>query len=152
MKVIAVDPGLATGWVIFTPITRLQIRVIDWGEITGPVEFGRWLNKLQRRPETMVDQAVVENWIPYNDGKRRTWEPDPLHVIGMVLLILGEQATDLSQLAAEAVQWGTEGKVAPYTKDKAGPRVGKGRGAKGHAVMALRHALCWTANHWNGMQ
>lgn len=152
MRAIAIDPGTTTGWVVFVPVHRLQLRVVEWGETPGPTEFGRWLNKLQKRPETRVDVGIVENWIPYLDGKRRTWEPDPLHVIGMVRLILGDEATDLGQVAADAVQWGTEGKIAPYTEDKSGPRVGKDRGAKGHAVMALRHGLRWTANVWDGIQ
>jgi hypothetical protein len=152
VRVIAIDPGTTTGWVLFVPVHRLQLRVIDWGETRGATAFGRWLNAQQRKPETMAEIAVVENWIPYTDGKRRSWEPDPLHVIGMVRLIFGDEATDLGQVAADAHQWGTEGKIAPYTEDKNGPRVGKGRGAEGHAVMALRHGLRWTANVWNGMQ
>jgi len=148
VRVIAIDPGTTTGWLTFTPVHRLQIQVHEWGETIGPVAFGRWLVKQHRTGE--FDLALVEDWIPYLDGRRRTWEPDPLHVIGMCRMIFGDENCYLGQSAADAMQWGTDGKISPYRDH--GPRVGQGRGAKGHALMALRHGLCWTANHWNGIR
>ena len=145
MNVLWVDPGNTTGWVVFQPVHRLQIRVLEWGETPGAVEFGRWVQRRCNR-QGDLDYCGCENWVPYTD-RHRTWEPDALHIIGMLRLIFGDQQLNLSQLAADAHAWGTAGKIAPYRDNH--PYVG--RGAKGHALMALRHALTWTANSWNGI-
>lgn len=145
VNVLWVDPGETNGWVLIQPIHRLQIRVLEWGETSGPVEFGQWVQRRSQRGD--FDFCGCENWVPYEDRKR-TWEPAPIHVIGMMRLIFGDRGVFLGQLASDAHAWGTEGKVAPYRDNH--PFVG--RGGKGHALMALRHALNWTANHWNGIQ
>lgn len=139
MKVLAVDPGLTTGVVLFDPIDRLAIQVRWWEEIRGEEAFTKYAQEMYRFER--VRWVVCERFIPFKDGTVRTWEPEALYIIGALRHIFGIPFVDLNQGPADAHRWGTENKVAPYRDME--PHVGKG--GEGHALMALRHALLYTS-------
>lgn len=143
--ILAVDPGVTTGWVTFTPVTRLEITVHEWDETRGENAFEKIAWEYNRQHG--VNLCVCEAFEPWKDNKARTWQPASLHVIGALRFIFGEDRVDLHQSASDANRWGTPEKLAPY----------RGQGMKSptgddHVFMALRHALKWTANTWDGRQ
>lgn len=139
--VLSVDPGLDTGWLVFEPVNQLQINVIRWGETVGVQEFCSLAWELNETQE--LDYIVCEDFIPRKDTVL-TWRPESLWVIGMVRWMIGPERLYLQQ-PGDAMAWGTDTKTRPYTADK-----GVGYQGEGHARMALKHALLWTATRWNG--
>jgi hypothetical protein len=157
MKVLAVDPGGtskttrgtrpqgvngATGAVLFEPISKLEIRVLEWRETVERMEFLDWAAAL--RLYGGVEYCICEAYKPASFVK--TWEPDVIYIIGSLELIFRPERFFNHTFAGAAKAWGTPDKLRPY-------RLGDnpvGKGGGGHALMALSHALHWTANHWNG--
>lgn len=139
--VLAVDPGLDTGWVLFRPLDPLTIHVARWGEIVGVQEFCDFAWELKQQGG--LDYIVCEDFVPRKD-RVLTWRPESLWIIGMLRWMMTPQAFGLQQVA-DAKAWGTESKIKPYTQNK-----GVGYQGEGHAQMALRHALLWTATRWDG--
>ena len=135
---MSVDPGLTTGVILYEPVDRLTINVIEWHEIRGEGAFTTYALAMRKRG---VRRVNCERFIPFNDGTHRTWEPEALYIIGALRFMYGINRVDLSQGPADAHRWGTEKKLDPYVNDD--PHVGKG--GEGHAIMALKHGLLYTS-------
>lgn len=155
MKVLSVDPGGtskttrggspagkdgATGAVLFEPISRFEIKVLDWWEIVERMEFLDLAAGLHYRER--VDYCIAEAYKPAAFVK--TWQPDLLYIIGTLEYIWRPENFYNGTFAGTATAWGTDTKINPYKQGEKGV----GRGGHGHALMALRHALHWTAHHW----
>lgn len=138
MILMSVDPGLTTGVIVYEPIDRLTINVVEWHEIRGEDSFTGFANGSRQNGVSWVN---CERFIPFNDGTHRTWEPEALYIIGALRFMYGIDRVDLSQGPADAHRWGTEKKLDPYVNTE--PYVGKG--GEGHAIMALKHALLYTS-------
>lgn len=150
-KVLAVDPGLTTGWVVFYPIARYaeefngpQIVVINWGETRGDFAFLNGIAWPYKHREGCT-HAVVENFIPWQD-RTRTWEPEALWITGALRWMFTPEACFSDQRPGDAHRFGTDTKLFRY-RNGSNP---VGKGGEGHALMALRHALLWTGTKWDG--
>ena len=139
MIIMSVDPGLTTGVLLYRPIDRLTIKVIEWVEIRGEGNFTAFAEV--EKTLHSVQLVNCERFIPFNDGTHRTWEPEALYIIGALRFLYGIDRVDLSQGPADAHKWGTPAKLAPYVDEE--PHVGKG--GEGHAIMALKHGLLYTS-------
>ena len=138
-NILAVDPGYATGVVLFTPISRLEIAVHMCREIVGPQRFYDWLRALDDTVYGRPEHCVCEDWTP-RGGRPKTWQPEPIRIAGALEFWFGTDNISF-QMPGAAMSWGTTKKVQEYTyvvpptKD-------------GHQQMALRHALLWTSTHF----
>lgn len=153
MRVLSVDPGGtsastrreaqgaggATGAVLFEPVSRFEIKVLDWWEIPERLIF---LDMAQQLHDNGVQKCICEYYYPADFKK--TWQPDVIYIIGTLEYIWRPEHFYNKTRAADANKWGTDSKIAPYRA------AGVGKGGHGHALMALRHGLHWTANTWQG--
>lgn len=141
----AIGTGGATGMVLFEPVDKFKINVLDWWEVVDRVNLLRLVHSMMLHP-LGINTVVVE---AYKDaGFVKTWEPDVIYIIGTVHYLTEVYGGTFvnSTFAATAKQWATPTKLNEY-------RTGDhpvGKGGKGHALMALSHALHWTAFQWDG--
>jgi hypothetical protein len=159
MKVLSVDPGGtsksvrggnpqgtdgATGAVLFEPISQLEIKVLEWRETVERMEFLNWAWNLKTQQD--VAYCICEAYKPAAFVK--TYQPDVIYIIGTLEWMWTPDLFYNKTFAVTANAWGTDTKLRPYREGEDAV----GRGGHGHALMALRHALHWTANHWKGME
>lgn len=153
-RMIAVDPGGTTGWLIFEPSAEIQewggygITPIAWGEEPDQVAFCDMLWRLStaRLKAERLDGIVIERFVP-RPGVR-TWEPEAVEITGFCRwLMADDQLRFFIQGVSDAEGFGTDTKVRPYRSDRMPPH-NVGKGGAGHAVMALKHALLWTNVRW----
>lgn len=134
-------PGGATGAVLFRPVTKFEIEVLAWKEIVERWEFLDWVRDLKLY--NTVDRVICEAYKPAAFVK--TYQPDVIYIIGTLDYMFKDKFFNRT-FAGTATAWGTDTKMLPYRQ---GPDP-VGRGGHGHALMALRHALHWTAHYWDG--
>jgi hypothetical protein len=153
VKVLSVDPGGtskstrreaqgkagATGAVLFEPVSRFEIKILQWWEIVERMEF---LDMAQQLHDNGVEYCICEYFYPADFNK--TWQPDVVYIIGTLEYIWRPEYFYNKTRASDANQWGTDAKMNGYYAG------GLGKGGEGHAKMAGKHALHWTANVWNG--
>jgi hypothetical protein len=128
--------------VLFEPVSKLKIKVLEWREVPERMVFLDWAADLKLLAD--VDYCICEAYKPAAFVK--TYQPDVIYIIGTLEFIFRPERFFNRTFAGAATAWGTPEKLKPY-------RLGEhpvGRGGHGHALMALRHALHWTANYWNG--
>jgi hypothetical protein len=125
--------------------TEGGLEISKWGETKDHQGF------LDRTFEGMrvghIGWLICENFYP--TGGVKTWQPDALHQIG----VLRWQAAHWNvpiymQRVADAEDFATQKKMAPFISDRSGPLVGKG--GRGHARMALKHLIRWRWVSYNG--
>lgn len=129
MNLIAVDPGLTTGWATYGPgrgIPKWEPRVV---ETAGPENFMLTLRTAMSR---LVSPGVLvmENFVP-EPGK--TWQPDALHIIGYGRGLCAEFGWTLHLQMRTIKRFSSNDKLKKlgwYTPSKGG-----------HANDALRHLL-----------
>ncbi len=138
--ILCVDPGLTTGWMTFTPVTRTEFEIHDHGETRGEAEFEAIAWELNRQQH--VSYCVCEAFIPWAPGAR-TWQPEALHIIGTLRFIFGINQVDLRQKAAEAKRWGTKDR-----RDRLALKGVRSPTGDDHAFMAAYHAGLWTMTKW----
>lgn len=132
VRVVAVDPGKATG-IARVNIVNGQIKVGPWGlEVDDTVVAAQWVRN--ERP----DLIVVENFVPR--GGAKTWQPDALHLIGMLKYIAHIQDCAITlQSPADAKRWSSDAKLK---------QVGWWEVSKSdHVRDALRHLLLAVTRH-----
>jgi hypothetical protein len=134
--VLAVDPGVTTGAVLFEPLARTRIRVIEATEIPGEQNFYDWLTEDNHTRITVTEHCVCEDWKPR--GGYHTWHAEPLWIAGAVRTWFGTENVTM-QLVGDALKFGTTAKLDSY--DETVPKT-----KDDHQRMALRHALLWTSN------
>lgn len=138
---LAVDPGGTIGWVLcdWAPEPELM-KIARWGE-AKPADHQKFLDRVYQGLEKgQITAVIVENFRP--TGGVKTWQPDALHQIGALKWMCQRfGAVFALQGVSDARAFATSGKTDPFIKDPKGPQVGKG--GKGHAQMALRHAIRW---------
>ena len=153
--VLSVDPGgtsyatrgnrpqgstAGTGLVLFRPVSKLEIDVLCWKEIVERHETLDWIAQLKLWNK--LDYVICESYYPA--GFVKSWEPDVVYIIGTLEYMFGPQRFYNKTNAASASAHGTKDKLRPYIQGENAV----GRGGQGHAIMALKHALHWTANNW----
>ena len=152
-RVLAVDPGGTTGWVLFEPSAEVEdwggygINVIDWGEERDQDEVGNlvWRWKTARLKHERLTAVVCERFVP-RPGVR-TWEPEPIEIAGNLRWLIGKERFFLQQ-PSDAKAFGTATKIHKYIRGWDLP-FNVGRGGAGHAHDALRHALLFTNVRWS---
>lgn len=153
-RMIAVDPGGVTGWLVFEPSAEIQdwggygITPIEWGEEPSSVAMCDRLMRLStaRLKSERIDGIVIESFYP-RPGVR-TWEPEPVEIAGFCRWLMDDDPARLFfQTPAEAKSFGTDPKINPYRRDRE-PPFNVGKGGAGHSVDALRHALRWSNVRW----
>jgi hypothetical protein len=156
-RVLAVDPGGMTGWVLFRPVldeeqpTGRGIEVLGWGEDRSQIEFCNraWSLLTQRDASTGrgLDVIVIEGWWP-REGIR-TWEPEAVEIIGTLRWFMADdQERFFVQKPVDAESFGTPAKISAYRRNRSAPN-NVGKGGDGHAVMALKHAVLWVNTRWS---
>lgn len=135
MAALAIDPGGTIGWVKagLLPEPAL-LEILSWGEADYHQGFldDVWAEMKDGR----IDFLIVENFV--NRPGIRSWQPDALHQIGALQWMAGKCGVPfVLQTVGDAMSFSTPDKVAPFRQ------AGVGRGGKGHAVMALKHAIRW---------
>ena len=137
MNVLAVDPGLATGYILFRPISRLEIEILLAGEAVGEQAFYNTVRQIfEDAAWEPPGWCVCEDWKPRNN-RYYSWEPEPIWIAGAMRMRFGTGHITMQQVG-DALRYGTETKLAPYRD-----RVPKTK--DDHQSMALRHALLWSS-------
>ena len=133
--------------VLFEPVDKLHIKVLEWWEIVDRHELLRLVHSMLVHP-LGIDKVIVEAY--KEAGFVKTWQPDVLYIIGtvdyLVRMHCGPGKFVNNTFAGTARQWATPTKLNEY-------RTGDnpvGKGGHGHALMALSHGLHWTAFQWEG--
>lgn len=140
---LVADPGLVTGWILFTPVNRLEIDVHEYGATRGEQEFLNLAWEFNR--QRSVSECICEGYVPYQDKVARTWQPEAIYIIGALRFIFGIKHVDLRQMSSDAKRWATKEKLDPYRAQHIG------QGTEGdHVQSALSHGLLWTATKWQG--
>lgn len=147
-KMLSIDPGGTTGWLLFSPtvdeeqLTGYGIEPLEWGEERSQQKMldRVWTYLTQEK----LDGIVIEGWWP-REGIR-TWEPEAVEIIGTCRWMLASDPNRfVVQQVSHAKAFGTPAKINPYRQ---APH-NVGRGGAGHAVMALMHAILWTSTRWS---
>lgn len=128
---------------LFEPVDTLTIKVLEWREVPERMVFLDWATDLKVLAD--VEYCICEAYKPAAFVK--TYEPDVIYIIGTLEYIWRPERFFNRTFAATANSWGTPAKLRPYVQGEKAV----GRGGEGHAIMALKHALHWTANHWDGV-
>lgn len=153
-RMVAVDPGGVTGWLVFEPSAEIQdwggygITPIEWGEEPNQMALCDRLWKLStaRLASERIDGIIIEDFYP-RPGVR-TWEPEAVEIIGFCRwLMRNDPSQFFKQQVGDAEGWGTPAKINQYRRDRE-PPFNVGKGGAGHAVMALKHASLWTNVRW----
>lgn len=131
--VIAVDPGLTTGWAALYPDGEFRS-----GETKGPYEFLRTVYRL------LKDQAfdwtlVVERYTITPETIKKSRQTDALEIIGALKFFAKHYNTGWAmQTPAEAKSFATDAKLR---------RMGWYQQGLGHANDASRHLLCYAVRN-----
>lgn len=136
MKILAVDPGKTTGYVLADVDGTETIVCRSWGE-APQLEFCQWAYDMVGI--LGIELIVCESWEPRAAGVR-TWQPEPIEVIGMLRWLAKRSRIGFRlQTARDAKRFATTAKLAPY---------GQVRSANGHARDAMRHLVLAS---WSGV-
>ncbi len=120
MRIVALDPGLTTGWAEWHGGT------FPSSEHPDPLGLLMELDNLVHR----LDEVVCENFVP-RPGVR-SWQPDALHIIGAVRYFCHRERVPLHLPMPSSKTFATDARLK-----KAGMYVP----ANGHANDAARHLL-----------
>lgn len=129
--ILAVDPGITTGWAHTDPSRRLAGMTDNAGQVQGVIEFMRWANSYLA---SSVARGVVvcENFVP-RGNQATTWQPASLHIIGALMFLTDRFGWGfILQSAAEAKSFATNDKLK---------RAGWWVPGQDHARDALRHLM-----------
>lgn len=131
-SVIAVDPGLTTGWAILDPDGGFRS-----GEVKGPYHFLVRIYEMVRSQAFDYD-LVVERYTITPETAKKSRQSDPLEIIGALKFMAAYYKAGFSmQGPAEAKAFSTDSKLK---------RMGWFTPGMGHANDAARHLLCYSVN------
>lgn len=129
--VLAIDPGLRTGWVTWA---RDENQVLAWGE-DDEYDFcarvDRWLAATGPRVTVVAEAFVITR-----ETAKKSQQPYSLYVLGAVRYLSMKHGAEGPRLrsAADAKGFATNDKLR---------RLGWYRRGAGHATDAHRHLLVW---------
>lgn len=157
LRVLAVDPGGTTGWLLFRPtvdeeqVTGYGLQVLDWGEERDQVRFLNMVWSLTSQPDPStkrgLDAIVCEAW--ENRPGVPDFRPEAIEILGTLRWFMADDRSRFStQFVSQANSFGTDAKIRPYRSDRAKPN-NVGRGGNGHAIKALQHAVLWVNTRWS---
>ena len=131
--VIAVDPGLTTGWAALYPDGEFRS-----GETKGPYEFLRTVHRLVS-DGAFSWQLVVERYTITPETIKKSRQTDALEIIGALKYFARHyNAGWAMQMPSEAKAFATDAKLR---------RVGWYQQGLGHANDASRHLLCYAVRN-----
>lgn len=132
---LAVDPGGTIGYVLCSELPEPDLLAVErWGEVPKG-KHQAFLDKVYDEVALgEITSIVVEAFRPTAGIK--TWQPEALYQIGVLKFIAGRYGIPCAvQGVTDARTFATPAKEAPFTF--------VGKGGKGHARMALKHAIRW---------
>lgn len=131
--IIAVDPGLTTGWAVLYPDGEFRS-----GETKGPYAFLKTVYGLLR--DRAFDwHLVVEKYTITPETIKKSRQTDALEIIGALKFFAAYYDAGWSmQMPSEAKAFASDGKLR---------RIGWFRQGLGHANDASRHLMCYAVRN-----
>ena len=132
---LAVDPGGTIGYVLAEDAPEPELMTVaHWGEVPK-AKHQAFLERVWNAAEAgQLQSIVVEAFRPTAGVK--SWQPDALYQIGVLRFIANRFKIPIAiQGVTDARTFSTPAKEAPFKF--------VGKGGKGHARMALKHAIRW---------
>lgn len=138
--ILAIDPGLTTGWATFDGLSE-ETNDFRSGMVKGRYEFYEWFYKQLSRFYSGMNHltVVMERFTITAATAKKSPQMDPLYIIGHVEAICHRDDIPFEfQLPSQAMSFATNDKLRAVNWYKPGP---------GHDNDAARHLLLWLVKH-----